>query len=237
MRYDRALREAVRFILQHFDVSGIIAAGTIVCGEPDPTSDLDIYVINREPFRQRVQRFFNGVPAEIFVNPPVTIRRYFVREQSSRPMTAHMLATGFVVLSQDPVVEELRSEAAELLQKPPEATPLELDMARYMVACMVEDALDVVERDPATAQMLLSRAVSGMLGFCFKKAGQFLPRQKELLSALAEIDPETAQMAIEFFTAADLATRLHLAEQLADRTIGTRGFFEWETVPEVVTGD
>lgn len=233
-KYDRALREAVRFVLQRFDVSGIVVSGTIVRGNPDPTSDLDVYVIHRGQFRQRIQKFFNGVPAEIFINPPHAIRRYFAREQSSRPMTAHMLATGFVVLARDPVVDELRVQARKLLENPPESTALELDVARYMVACTYEDAMDVVERDPVTAQMLLSRAVSDMLGFCFKQAGRFLPRRKELLGALAEIDPETAEMATEFFTATDLDTRLRLAERLADRTIGVRGFFEWETTPEVI---
>ncbi len=35
-------------------------------------------------------------------------------------------------------------------------------------------------------------------------------------------------------TATDLDARLCLAERLADRTIGARGFFEWETMPEIV---
>lgn len=234
-KYDLALREAVRFVLQRFDVSGIVVSGTIVRGNPDLTSDLDIYVVHRGAFRQRIQKFFNGVPAEIFVNPPHAIRRYFVGEcKAGRPCTAHMLTTGFVVLARDPVVDDLRTQARDLLAHPPESTPLGLDIARYTVACVYEDAMDVVERDPATAQMLLSRAVHDMLGFCFKKADLFVPRHKELLRALAEIDPGTAEMASEFFTAADLDTQLRLAEQLADRTIGVRGFFEWETAPEIV---
>lgn len=234
-RYNRALHEAVRFVLQRFDVFGIVVSGTIVRGNPDPTSDLDVYVIHREQFRQRIQKFFDGVPAEIFVNPPQVIRQYFDREQKEgRPCTAHMLATGFVVLARDPVVDELRAQARGLLAHPPQNTPLGLDIARYMVACTYEDAMDVVERDSATAQMLLGQAVSGMLGFCFKKADRFVPRRKELLRTLAEIDPETAELATEFFTATDLNARLRLAERLADRTVGARGFFEWETVPEVV---
>jgi predicted nucleotidyltransferase len=234
-RYDQALREAVRFVLQRFDVFGIVVSGTIVRGNPDPTSDLDVYVIHREQFRQRIQKFFNGVPAEIFVNPPQAIRQYFDGEQKEgRPCTAHMLATGFVVLARDPVVDELQAQARDLLVHPPESTPLELDVSRYMIACMYEDATDVVERDPVAAQMLLSRAVTDMLEFCFKKAGCFIPRRKELLRALAEIDPETVEEATEFSTATDLDARLRLAERLADRTIGVRGFFEWETTPELV---
>lgn len=50
-------------------------------GKPDASSDIDLYVINRKPFRQRLQRFFDGVPAEIFVNPEFKIPRYFAQEQ------------------------------------------------------------------------------------------------------------------------------------------------------------
>ncbi len=70
---------------------GIIVAGTHISGNPDPTSDLDIYVIHAHPQRQRIQKRFKGVPAEIFVNPPAAIRRYFA-EEVRRPSTAHMLA-------------------------------------------------------------------------------------------------------------------------------------------------
>ena len=78
-RFDMALRELVSFVLARFNVAGIVAAGSIVRGTPDPTSDFDIYVVNREPIKQRLQRFSRGVPTEIFVNPPSTIRGYFVQ--------------------------------------------------------------------------------------------------------------------------------------------------------------
>ena len=58
-------------------------------------------MIHRGSFRQRVQKFFSGVPAEIFVNPPSGIEKYFTEEHAvRRPLTAHMLATGFVVTEQ-----------------------------------------------------------------------------------------------------------------------------------------
>jgi predicted nucleotidyltransferase len=59
-KYDRALREAVSFVLERFKPVGIIAAGTVVRGTPDATSDLDVWVIHMEPFRQRLQKFLLG---------------------------------------------------------------------------------------------------------------------------------------------------------------------------------
>jgi predicted nucleotidyltransferase len=101
--YASALREAVEWVSGRFDVVGIIAAGSIVRGRPDASSDLDLYVIHLPLVRQRIQRFFSGVPAEIFVNPPQAIRRYFAAEhREARPITAHMLGTGATVLVRDP---------------------------------------------------------------------------------------------------------------------------------------
>src|SRR5215471_12837983 len=90
-KYDRALREAVAFVLNSFKPVGIIATGTIVRGNPDAASDIDLWVVHLEPMRQRIQRFFNNVPSEIFLNPPWTIHDYFVQDQASaRPISAHM---------------------------------------------------------------------------------------------------------------------------------------------------
>jgi predicted nucleotidyltransferase len=72
--YDVALRGAVSFVLASFTPVGIIASGTILRGNPDATSDIDLWVIHLEPMRQRLQKFFNGVPVEIFINPPWTIQ-------------------------------------------------------------------------------------------------------------------------------------------------------------------
>lgn len=75
--YSLALQQAVEFIAARFDPLGIIACGSILRGMPDPSSDLDMYVIHHRPLRQRIQKTFNSVPSEIFVNPPAEIERYF----------------------------------------------------------------------------------------------------------------------------------------------------------------
>jgi predicted nucleotidyltransferase len=234
-KYNLALREAVGWVLDRFqDVSGIIATGSILRGNPDRASDLDICVIQRAAFRQRLQKFFNGVPAEIFVNPPAALERYLVEEhQARRPITAHMLATGSVILELDPSVAALRQKAGEVLAHPP-AAPADLTQARYLIAALYEDALDVVERDPATGHLLLCQAVVEMLKFQFTARGEFFPRSKELLAALAGRDAELAGRARQFFGAATLAEQLSWAEQIADQTIQARGFFEWESAPEEV---
>ena len=231
-KYDSALRSAVGFIAENLEPVGIIASGTILRGNPDPASDLDIYVIHRAAKRQRIQKFFDGVPAEIFINPPEKIERYFAEEQESgRPLTAHMLATGFVVLSLDPVVEVLREKAKTCLTQPPTTPPQLIEMARYSAAATLEDAIDLKERDPAVAHMLASVCIVRMLHHVFRKANVFLPRDKDLIEAIRARDPELASWAVSFYETADLKLRLELAGRIADRTIGVRGFYEWTSEP------
>ena len=235
--YNQALREAVAFILSRTHPVGIIATGSILRGNPDPASDLDIYVIHRQNERQRVQKYFNGVPAEIFINPPQQIRRYLVEEREEfRPITAHMLSTGFLILELDPVVAELCQEATRTLLDPPQASPEKLLFMRYMAATWLEDAADLAQRDEATANLFLTQAVFEIIRYHFIASGKYLPRNKELISATESLNPELGALLCQFFMMSDCALRLGLAYQIADRTIKIHGFCEWESTPEEVGG-
>jgi len=233
--YAQALKDAVAFVLGRFDPLGMIAAGSVIAGNPDPSSDLDLYVVNSESKRQRIQKFFNGVPCEIFINPAKTIEGYLSREQrEGRPVTAHMLVTGFVILDTDPAVEQLRQRGREVLAGQPNPDELQLTILRYAAAFEYEDAVDVSHRDPAAANMLLSSAVRKMLHYSFMKSNRYIPRDKDLLESLRGADSALGASVIEFYKATDLDRRLELAEIIAKRTIETHGFFEWDSPLEEV---
>lgn len=230
-RYAAALCEAVAFVLTEVDATGIVATGTIVRGTPHASSDLDLYVVHDAPVRRRVQRFFGeAVPAEVFVNPPAAVRAYFAREHAiGRPSTAHMLATGHVVLARGPTLAALRDEAAAWLARPSYPSPAALVRARYDAASRLEDALDVADADPATATALLARAVLGMLEtWCRVRTGT-VPRGKDLLDRVAALDARLGERARAVFADAPLAERCAAALAVADATIGARGFFEWDS--------
>ncbi|HEY3111942.1 MAG TPA: hypothetical protein VGL23_24525 [Chloroflexota bacterium] len=228
--YGGALRDAVAFVFSRFEPIGIVATGTIVRGNPAPASDLDLYVLHRDPRRQRLQRRFRGVPAEIFVNPPERVEAYFAEERTAgRPLTAHMLATGFVVHRSDPVLDRLRARAAAELADPPRPDARALRTRAYHAASLCEDALDIFETDPEAAQLLLGQAVQVALEQRFWAAGRWQPRAKELLSALAELDPALAEAARAFVRAADPAERRRIGEQIVAQAVGETGFFEWES--------
>jgi hypothetical protein len=231
----RALREAVAFLVERFDVLGIVASGSVVRGAGHASSDLDLYVVRGKLERLRVQRFFNGVPVEMFINPAPAIRRYFASEHASaRPVAAHLLATGVVVLDRDPLIARLIEEAGHWLRQIEPWPAHDEVQGRYLAASLYEDALDLVATDRAMAALLLWRSVHEMLSHLCRRELSRVPPVKGLLAEVARLDPELAGWVRAFEGAATLDERLPLAQRVADRTLGARGFFEWESPPEAV---
>jgi predicted nucleotidyltransferase len=230
------LRAAVRFIFTEVDPVGIVATGTIVRGEGQPNSDLDIYVVHLAPFRRRVQHFFEGVPTEIFINPPSAVRAYFVDEdRDGRRLTAHMLATGVVLFRSDPVVDDLRTEAREWLARHVVISETERIHTRYAIATRLEDGLDIAGTDDVTATMVLTDAVIAMLEYACRVHDGQIPRRKDLIAVVGARAPKVARLAAAFCRAATVTERVEKALQLADQVIGARGFFPWDSGPEPIS--
>lgn len=106
--YLDALKDGTEWIIDKFNPIGLIVSGTIVRGNPDKSSDFDIFVIHNDNFRQRIQKIFKSIPFEIFVNPPSSIFKNLMDEyKSQRQCTAHMLATGYVLINKADIIDEL----------------------------------------------------------------------------------------------------------------------------------
>jgi len=55
----------------------LLFAGSAAYGTPMPNSDVDLYVLIGPNWRQRRNRFIQGVEVEMFINPVAQIRREF----------------------------------------------------------------------------------------------------------------------------------------------------------------
>ncbi|CAN5760248.1 hypothetical protein BH20CHL1_BH20CHL1_05960 [soil metagenome] len=233
--YQQALTEAVEYVFQRFEPVGLLVSGTIIRGNPGKASDLDITIIHREPWRQRVQKVFNGVPAEIFVNPREQIEQYFEAERKQgRPVTAHMLATGFTIYDPDGVVKSLQVKARNVLAAGPEISPSTLTWRRYATATWLEDAVDIVDSDPELCIAFLFRAVDEAVRYRFWDAGEWQPRHKDLLRSLTELDPQLNELVLAFLNSGVLADCIECARQVLEHSVGETGFFEWESEIEPV---
>ena len=233
--HDLALHQAIETITDRFAPVAIVASGTIVRGTPSATSDLDIVVIHDQPWRQRVQCFFNGVPAELFVNPAFQIRNAFVTEaRDARPVLAHMLATGIIVLDRTGIGAELQAEANANLAHGPLVPTGWLELRRYGIATVFEDAVDLEEIDPDRSRTLAMQALTESIDWWFPAHGHWRPRSKSLLADFQQHHPALGETARQAIDAPHLDQCLaHTATVLAG-TIEATGFFAWESTPEPV---
>jgi predicted nucleotidyltransferase len=232
--FDRAADDIVAYVKSTYAPVGIVLAGSIVRGEAGPTSDFDVFVVHDEAWRVREQRRFADVPAEIFVNPAAQVRRYFENEHGDgRPCTAHMFATGEVVMSA-PVIDELVNEARAWLAKPLEVSEASLTQKRYAAVDTLDDARDVVGEDPATAALLLASVVRDIIAYAFWSRRTFQPRRKAAVHALAAIDAEAAALVRRWQWADDPREALMTVEELAAHVLGVDTFFEWTSARDPV---
>lgn len=231
-----ALREALAYILAEFEPVGVVVGGSVLRGQGDATSDLDIYVVHQAGWRQRVQKRLNGVAIEIFVNPPAQVRRYFVEERKAgRPITAHLLTTGFLVLERGTELGKLQAEASIAIQQLPDLSAQELQIQRYLAVDLLDNVSDVIDRSPETAQFVLEQALQRMIVYAYLAANRNLPRLKETIERLDEIDPALQQLARTFYSAGPLPQRQAAALEFAERAMGVSSFFEWASEPQDVS--
>jgi predicted nucleotidyltransferase len=230
--FDRAFAALEAYVRATYSPIGIVVSGSIVRGEAGPTSDFDVFVIHEHPWRLREQRRFEGVPAELFINPAEQVRRYFVSgHREGMPDTAHMLATGEAIEPVHEVIHELVAEAREWLARPLEPTPEQLASLRYAGVDVLDDARDVIGRDPAAANLFLAEAVRSIVAYAFWKERKFQPRRKDAVTALAAMDPEAAALVRRWATSSG-TDALAAVETLARHVLDVDTFFEWSSARE-----
>lgn len=231
--YASALRAATSFIQTHYQPTGILVSGTIIRGNPHPASDLDIVVTHPHHWRQRVQRRFNTVPAEMFINPPFALERAMERDRTSgRPVMAHMLATGVILFDIDGEMVRLQRLARETLAVGPSCTPEQLTVHRYGIATLFEDATDIATSDPELAAAFVSDAMLSSMRLMFLRDGEWLPRHKLLLAGFEQRYPDWGDVVRAALRAQSIAERLDLSAPLIRHATGATGFFEWASTPQ-----
>lgn len=234
--YDQALEAALRYIRERYTPRGILVTGTIVRGAPHPSSDLDIVVVHRHPWRQRTQRVFASVPAEIFVNPPFELERELRRNaDAGRPVMIHMLATGVILDDPDRALAGLQRIARELLAAGPTCSGEYLTILAYGIVTGFEDAVDIAHTDPDRASALVTEALVSAVRLLFLRQGRWRPREKVLFQELDALDPELGARVRRALRTTSIAEQIEVATPIIERTAGGTGFFEWETAPQQLT--
>jgi hypothetical protein len=233
--YTIALEQALTWINFNYTATGIIVSGSIIRGNPNMNSDFDIFVVHEGLFRQRIQKLFNKVPCEIFVNNLGQVYRYFETElTNNRPVSANIIATGQLYKGSDnqkilTLIEDAKKYV--LLSKTP--TDEQLMFRRYAIANIFEDATDTHTIDKKTTLYILDRVIIDIIEFLFYAKQRPLPRLKDRIEAILELDPATGNRISQYYDATNLEQKYELTKQIVLSLTGATGFFEWSSAPEL----
>jgi hypothetical protein len=229
-----ALARAIEFIVDRYEPRGILVAGTIIRGEGHTNSDLDVAVIHDQPWRQRVQRFENDVPVEIFVNPRFQWEKTFAAEaRSGQPSMLGIVSTGIPVYATDSTLAELISHAHRLYAAGPQLTAEQLTNLRYALVTQFEDAVDIETEDLDRSNAYIINSLLQTARLSLLQSGEWLPREKQLFDRLDTREPELGKDLRAIF-AAPRTSWVGLAGPLIERVAGTARFFAWESTPQPV---
>lgn len=187
--------------------------------------------MHEEPVRQRVQKRFNGVPCEIFINNPTQVRQYFASElQQNRPVTAHMLATGQIVHGQaNSQLLALQEEARHYATLASPLTEEQTTFRKYHIVTLLEDAADTLATDEASSCYILDQTIAQVVEFVFAAHQRPLPRIKERLAMLCEVDATIGQSVRQYYQQASIIRKHELANALILHVTGNVEFFEWSS--------
>jgi hypothetical protein len=233
-RHKLAIAAAATYIKETFDPSGILVAGTIVRGEGHVNSDLDFAVVHDKPWRQRVQRFEEGVPIEIFVNPLEEWRRAFEREvRSGHPPMLGVFATGVTILDRDSLVSTLSTDAQALLEQGPNLSEEHLTALQYSLVAHFEDAVDIEQIDLDRSNAFVVNSLIQAAKLYFLQSGRWLPREKLLLSSLESLNPDLGRSLRAVFDA-PRSRWVRMTTPIVEQIAGTARFFAWDSEPQPV---
>lgn len=234
VKHKQALEKAIEWIKSYFNPIGIIVSGSIIRGNPNDKSDFDIYIIHEEGFRQRIQKYFDGVACELFINTPNQVCAYFEQDyHSNRPVTAHMIASGVFYFGENhSECKKIVETAKSYLSKKPIVSDKRLIFDKYSIALSFEDAIDMKNIDSVTASYFLHKSMYDLINFLYYKNQIQLPRAKERISTIKLLFPEIYIHVINFYTSNQIDQKIEIMQFLMNTYLGEIGFFEWESEKE-----
>lgn len=232
-KYLEAEKQVVEYIKNNFtNVLAIIVGGSVIRGEGDFSSDLDIYVIHSNTFRKRVYKFFNGVPCDLFINNLSHIENYFESEhKKNRPVTADIISTGKVVFGKNnPLIDELVKKSILIAEKPYLLSLEELELKKIELLTYLEDVNDVLEVAPNISKYLMHEILSKSVALFFLVEKLPLPRIKNRFRHIKSQNRELTLYIDEFYKSNNLNRKYIFCKKIVKYFTGKEEInFAWET--------
>ena len=199
----------------------MFAAGSIMRGEGNELSDIDLVVVYPTlPRAWRETFVVDGFPVEAFVHDPETLA-YFIQGDvdSGAPIIVHMIANGTVISVEPQKAEELQQQARSILARGPNPlTGERYDTMRYFLSDLVDDlrAERPLEEIAALSALLYPRLIDLIL----LGRNQWTGKGKWGPRLLRRFDPTLADLVTKAFAETvqgQTAALLSLAEQVLNQ--------------------
>jgi predicted nucleotidyltransferase len=218
-RFERALETITARLMDEFGdhLIGLLLTGSYAYGEPMATSDIDLYVVIDEPWRQRRNLSVDGVDVELFINPPHKLSSEIIEADA----TTDMFARGRVLFDPRGVVARLVGEATSVAELP-RPIPLGNDLwwLRYHVTDALKDAYDLLDAGDQGFDVAIYTALQRTLEAYYALAGRRMPKPKYLMRDLREREPALADVVRRVMdTAAPSADRYALVDALVSEVL------------------
>jgi hypothetical protein len=181
------------------------------------TSDIDLYVLIDEPWRQKRNFVVEGIDVELFINPPHRVSNEIVEAGSTTEMFAH----GRVIHDPRGVVARLVGEARAVAELP-RPIPLgdDLSRLRYMVTDTTKDAYDLLEANDDGFEIAFRNALDHTLDAYYQLAGRRIPKPKYVMRDLRGREPSLADVVLRIVdTSAPRRERFDLLHALGDEVL------------------
>lgn len=185
---DRVLTDAHEELGQ--GLVGALVGGSVASRTTTIESDIDIWLVIRQPWRQRMRIFVYSREVDIFVEPyPRMIEEF---QNGLRDFCVTMFASGKILYDSDGSMQQLVDTARDLWSGPkPPPSEAKLSTLKYHAVTLFRDA-KVALTDPEQASLLLTAAVSIMLEYHYAFSRRWTVSQKKILKDLEAHSPIAA---------------------------------------------
>lgn len=133
------------------EIIGILACGSYIVGHPSAHSDLDVHIILEDSvdYRERGNKFVDGLLIEYFSNSPSQIRKYFRDDYTNmRTNSWVQFITGTIIFDKYGIVQQLKGEAKEFFDRGFSNVDASIDLLKkYELWDMLDNLQDAFEND------------------------------------------------------------------------------------------
>ena len=194
------IEAAHQFINKHFPhCQGALLAGSVIRGEATETSDLDIIIFDKSicsSYRESLIDY--GWPIEVFVHNLVSYKQFFEMDyKRARPSLPKMVSEG-IVLKDDGIIDSIKKEALDLLNKGPEEWSVEtINSKRYFITDALDDFKGCSNR---AEELFIANTLAELISeFVLRTNRQWIGASKWIIRALKNYDEEFTNHFVEAF--------------------------------------